>query len=39
MRRLLNYLINNIREHLMLYIVLWSLLVVIDVVYILFYAA
>ncbi|MBS0854321.1 YceO family protein [Enterobacter sp. JGM127] len=39
MRRLLNYLINNIREHLMLYIVLWSLLAVIDVAYILFYAA
>jgi len=39
MRRLLNYLINNIREHLMLYIVLWSLLAVIDIVYILFYAA
>jgi len=36
MRRLLNYLINNIREHLMLYIVLWSLLAVIDIVYILF---
>ena len=39
MRRLLNYLINNIREHLMLYIVLWSLLAVIDIVYILFYVA
>ncbi|EJB6974414.1 TPA: DUF2770 family protein, partial [Enterobacter hormaechei subsp. steigerwaltii] len=26
MRRLVNYLINNIREHFMLYIVLWSLL-------------
>ncbi|HBL6090032.1 TPA: DUF2770 family protein, partial [Enterobacter hormaechei subsp. xiangfangensis] len=25
MRRLVNYLINNIREHFMLYIVLWSL--------------
>ncbi|MBG0548246.1 DUF2770 family protein [Enterobacter hormaechei] len=24
MRRLVNYLINNIREHFMLYIVLWS---------------
>ncbi|HAS1497164.1 TPA: YceO family protein, partial [Enterobacter hormaechei] len=30
MRRLVNYLINNIREHFMLYIVLWSLLAIID---------
>lgn len=29
MRRLVNYLINNIREHFMLYIVLWSLLAII----------
>ncbi|HBM2733015.1 TPA: YceO family protein, partial [Enterobacter hormaechei subsp. xiangfangensis] len=28
MRRLVNYLINNIREHFMLYIVLWSLLAI-----------
>lgn len=34
MRRLVNYLINNIREHFMLYIVLWSLLAIIDVIYI-----
>ncbi|WP_176687523.1 YceO family protein [Escherichia coli] len=27
MRRLLHYLINNIREHLMLYLFLWGLLV------------
>ncbi|HAS1395270.1 TPA: DUF2770 domain-containing protein, partial [Enterobacter hormaechei] len=33
MRRLVNYLINNIREHFMLYIVLWSLLAIIDVIY------
>ncbi|ENB3606571.1 TPA: YceO family protein, partial [Escherichia coli] len=26
MRRLLHYLINNIREHLMLYLFLWGLL-------------
>ncbi|WP_404769236.1 YceO family protein, partial [Enterobacter hormaechei] len=31
MRRLVNYLINNIREHFMLYIVLWSLLAIVDV--------
>lgn len=37
MRRLVNYLINNIREHFMLYIVLWSLLVIIDVIYIVFF--
>lgn len=37
MRRLLNYLINNIREHFMLYIVLWSLLAIIDVIYIVFF--
>ncbi|MES3508458.1 YceO family protein [Enterobacter hormaechei] len=32
MRRLVNYLINNIREHFMLYIVLWSLLAIVDVI-------
>ncbi|MEB8179270.1 YceO family protein [Enterobacter hormaechei] len=37
MRRLVNYLINNIREHFMLYIVLWSLLAFIDVIYIVFF--
>ncbi|MGG5837533.1 MULTISPECIES: YceO family protein [Enterobacteriaceae] len=37
MRRIVNYLINNIREHLMLYIFLWSLLAIIDVIYIVFY--
>ncbi|CZZ37690.1 YceO family protein [Enterobacter hormaechei] len=37
MRRLANYLINNIREHFMLYIVLWSLLAIIDVIYIVFF--
>lgn len=28
MRRLVNYLINNIREHLMLYLFLWGLLAI-----------
>ncbi|EKK5418095.1 YceO family protein [Enterobacter hormaechei] len=37
MRRLVNYLINNIREHFMLYIVLWSLLAVVDVIFIVFF--
>ncbi len=37
MRRLVNYLINNIREHFMLYIVLWSVLAIIDVIYIVFF--
>ncbi|HCT3534998.1 TPA: YceO family protein [Enterobacter hormaechei] len=37
MRRLVNYLINNIREHFMLYIVLWSLLAIIDVISIVFF--
>ncbi|MDV5251200.1 YceO family protein [Enterobacter hormaechei] len=37
MRRLVNYLINNIREHFMLYIVLWSLLAIIDVIYFVFF--
>ncbi|KJQ37575.1 DUF2770 family protein [Enterobacter hormaechei] len=36
-RRLVNYLINNILEHFMLYIVLWSLLAIIDVIYIVFF--
>lgn len=33
MRRLLHYLINNIREHLMLYLFLWRLLAIIDLIY------
>ncbi|KDF56684.1 hypothetical protein AF39_01848 [Enterobacter hormaechei] len=37
MRRLVNYLINNIREHFILYIALWSLLAIIDVIYIVFF--
>lgn len=37
MRRIVNYLVNNIREHLMLYIVLWSLLAIVDILYIVFF--
>ncbi|CZX72506.1 YceO family protein [Enterobacter hormaechei] len=37
MRRLVNYLINNIREHFMLYIVLWSMLAIVDVIFIVFF--
>lgn len=37
MRRIVNYLINNIREHLMLYILLWSLLALLDILYIVFF--
>jgi len=37
MRRIVDFLINNIREHFMLYILLWFLLVVIDFLYIVFY--
>ncbi|WP_318385350.1 YceO family protein [Enterobacter sp.] len=36
MRRLYHYLVNNIREHLMLYIELWLLLALIDIIYIVF---
>jgi hypothetical protein len=37
MRRIVNYLVNNIREHLMLYIVLWSLLALLNILYIVFF--
>jgi len=33
MRRIVNFLMNNIREHFMLYILLWALLAIIDFVY------
>nr|WP_318382064.1 YceO family protein [uncultured Enterobacter sp.] len=36
MRRLFDFLMNNIREHLMLYIAFWSLLALIDIIYIVF---
>ncbi|VYU63462.1 DUF2770 domain-containing protein [Metakosakonia massiliensis] len=35
MRRLFHFIINNVREHLMVYIVLWSILALIDLIYIL----
>lgn len=35
MRRLFHFIINNVREHLMVYIVLWSILAFIDLIYIL----
>lgn len=35
--RLFHYLVNNIREHFMLYVILWSLLAIMDVIYILFF--
>ncbi|MBT1826192.1 YceO family protein [Enterobacter bugandensis] len=37
MRRIVDFLINNIREHFMLYIFLWALLAIVDVIYIVFY--
>ncbi len=37
MRRIVDFLINNIREHFMLYILLWALLAIVDVIYIMFY--
>lgn len=36
MRRLFHYLINNIREHLMLYLLLWLLLAIADIAYLYF---
>jgi hypothetical protein len=33
MRRVFDYLIHNVREHLMLYLVLSALLILIDVIY------
>ncbi|HDR2489831.1 YceO family protein [Enterobacter bugandensis] len=37
MRRIVDFLINNIREHFMLYILLWALLAIVDLIYIVFY--
>ncbi|EAO9524084.1 DUF2770 domain-containing protein [Salmonella enterica] len=34
MRRLFHFLMNNIREHFMLYVILWA---VMDIVYLLFF--
>jgi len=37
MQRLIHFLINNVREHLILYLILSALLAVIDAAYIYFY--
>lgn len=37
MRRIVDLLVNNIREHFMFYLLLWGLLAIIDVIYIVFY--
>ncbi|MFP9431680.1 DUF2770 family protein [Enterobacter sp. LM3] len=37
MHKIVSFLINNIREHFMLYILLWSVLAIIDFIYIVFY--
>ena len=37
MRRLLHYLINNIREHLMLYLFFFLLLAIMDLIYLFFF--
>jgi len=34
MRRLFHFLINNVREHLMIYISLWLLIALFDIIYI-----
>ena len=34
MRRLFLYLVNNVREHLMVYIALWSLIALVDLIYV-----
>ena len=36
MRRIFDFLMNNIREHLMLYIFLWCVLLLLDLIYIVF---
>lgn len=35
MRRVIHFLINNVRQHLMLYLVFWLVLAVLDVIYLL----
>jgi len=37
MQRIFHYLVNNIREHLMLYIVLSAVLMLLDIAYIVFF--
>ncbi len=34
MRRLFFFLVNNVREHLMVYIALWSLIALVDLIYV-----
>ncbi|WP_437890895.1 YceO family protein [Phytobacter sp. V91] len=35
MRRFFLFVVNNVREHLMLYIVLWGVIALIDLIYVL----
>lgn len=37
MRRLYEYLVNNIREHFIIWLILWLLLAAIDLIYIYFF--
>ncbi|ELE9245283.1 YceO family protein [Enterobacter kobei] len=37
MRRIVSFFVDNIREHFMLYILLWALLAIVDFIYIVFY--
>ena len=37
MRRLFNMLVNNVREHFMIYLALWRLLAIIDLVWLWFF--
>ena len=37
MRRLFNMLVNNVREHFMIYLALWLLLAIIDLVWLWFF--
>ncbi len=37
MRRLYHWLVNNVREHFMIYLELWLLLAVIDLIWLWFY--
>lgn len=34
MQRLFYFVVNNVREHLMIYIVLWSIIALVDLIYI-----
>lgn len=34
MQRLFHFIVNNVREHLMIYIVLWSIIALVDLIYI-----